>query len=207
MKFFSLISKDEIRAAPEKKVIPEKEFSKLMDADEILKKIKEETKQHKKELSEEAEEIKNKAYDEGFEEGLQIFNEHIMMLDKKLKSVEKELEKKILPIALQAARKVVGEELKVHPNRVTDIVIQALKPVIQHHHIRIYANKADMHILESSKAKIRKILPQVEALSIQERPDVQQGGCIIETEAGIINAQLDNQWRALEAAFQSFMKK
>ena len=207
MKFFSLISKDEIHAAPGKKIIPQKEFSKLMQANELLKKIKEEAEQFEKELKEEAEEIRKKAYDDGFEEGLQVFNEHIMLLDKKLKSLEKEFEKKILPVALQAARKVVGEELKIHPNRVADIVIQALKPVIQHHRIRIYANKADMHILESSKTKIRKVLPQVEALSIQERADVRQGGCIIETEAGIINAQLDNQWRALGAAFQAFMKK
>ena len=36
---------------------------------------------------------------------------------------------------------------------------------------------------------------------------IEPGGCIIETEAGIINAQLENQWRSLENAFESFMKK
>ena len=33
------------------------------------------------------------------------------------------------------------------------------------------------------------------------------GVCIIETEAGIINASLENQWRALESAFEAFMKQ
>ena len=55
-------------------------------------------------------------------------------------------------------------------------------------------------------SKIRKTLEQVKTFSIEEREDVAPGGCIIETEAGIINASLENQWRALESAFEAFMK-
>jgi type III secretion protein L len=62
-------------------------------------------------------------------------------------------------------------------------------------------------MIENSKSKIKKIFEHLESLSIQERSDIEPGGCMIETEAGIINAQLENQWRALEAAFESFMKK
>ena len=54
--------------------------------------------------------------------------------------------------------------------------------------------------------KIKKIFERLENLSIQERDDIEPGGCIIETEAGIINAQLENQWRSLEIAFDEFMK-
>ena len=71
----------------------------------------------------------------------------------------------------------------------------------------IYVNKEDLEILEKSKEKIRKIFEHLDSLSMQERGDIEPGGCMIETEAGIINAQLENQWRALEAAFESFMKK
>ncbi|MBI3211529.1 MAG: HrpE/YscL family type III secretion apparatus protein, partial [Simkania negevensis] len=41
--------------------------------------------------------------------------------------------------------------------------------------------------------------------SLEDREDIAPGGCIIETEAGIINASLANQWQALEAAFAAFM--
>ena len=36
---------------------------------------------------------------------------------------------------------------------------------------------------------------------------MEPGGCLIETEAGIINAQLENQWRSLEAAFKAYTEK
>jgi type III secretion protein L len=101
----------------------------------------------------------------------------------------------------------LGEEIKLMPERIVDIVLQALKPVTEHRKIKIYANKEDLEILEKEKPKIKELLKEVESLSILERGDVEKGGCIIETEAGIINAQLENQWKALETAFKSFMEK
>ena len=77
----------------------------------------------------------------------------------------------------------------------------------QAHHIKIYVNRKDYEFLEKKKKEIKKILDHVQTFTVEEREDVSSGGCIIETEAGIINASLENQWRALEAAFEAFMKK
>ena len=95
----------------------------------------------------------------------------------------------------------------MHPDRIVDIVMTSLKPVTQHRKITIYVNRADLEYVESAKPTLKKMFERLENLSIQERADIEPGGCIIETEAGIINAQLENQWRALETAFESFAKK
>jgi type III secretion protein L len=207
MKFFSLLSSAEVRLAPGKKVIPAKEFSTLQSAAEILETVQAEAEVFKKENVIEAEKIKEQAFKEGFQEGLISLNKHLLALDQELKVMRTEVQKKILPLALKAARKLVGEELKLHPDRIVDIVLTSLKPVTQHKKITIFVNKVDLPHLEENKSKIRKIFEHLESLSIQERDDIEPGGCMIETEAGIINAQLENQWRALEAAFESFMKK
>ena len=34
------------------------------------------------------------------------------------------------------------------------------------------------------------------------RDDLQKGGVVIETEAGIVNATIENQWARIERAFQ-----
>lgn len=206
MKFFSLISNQEIKASGEK-IIPAKEFSSLKKAEEILKQVKSESLEYKKQIATECETLKESAFKQGFDEGLAKLNENILKLDREINKFEEEMQKKILPIALKAAKKILGEELKLHPDRIVDIVVQALKPVTQHYKIKIFVNKQDLDILESSKEKIKAILEQVKTLSIVERDDIEPGGCIIETEAGIINAQLENQWRALEIAFENFMKK
>lgn len=207
MKFFSLLSQKDVHIAPGKKIIPREEFETIADANDILKTIKHEEIEFRKKWELEAEEIRKQAYEEGFEKGLESLNKHLLALDQELKNIREDVQKKILPLALKAARKIIGEELRVHPDRIVDIILTALKPVTQHRKVAIYVNKADLALIEENKPKIKKIFEHLDSLSIQERSDIEPGGCMIETEAGIINAQLENQWRALEAAFEAFMKK
>ena len=206
MKFFSLL-KENVTLAPGEKIIPAKEFSSLKKAATILKIAQTEAIEYRKKTAKNCEIIKEHAYQGGFEHGLQKLNEKILLLDQEIKKFEDEMQKKILPIALKAAKKILGEELKLHPDRIVDIVIQAIKPVTKHFTIKIYVNKSDLPVLEKGQKKIKNILEQVKAFSLQARDDIEPGGCIIETEAGIINAQLENQWRALEIAFDKFLKK
>ncbi len=207
MKFFTLLSQKDVLTASGQKIIPASECTVLQSADEILKTVKHEEIEYRKTALAEAEKIKEQAFQEGFQEGLQSLNSHVIALDRELKEIREDIHKKILPLALKAARKIVGEELKLHPDRIVDIVMTALKPVTQHRRIVLYVNRIDLESLEKEKSKIKKIFERLENFSIQERSDIEPGGCIIETEAGIINAQLENQWRALESAFESFMKK
>lgn len=206
-KFFSLLSGAEVRRTAGKKVIPSSEFTTLQDAYEVLDKIQKEAFHYRQEVAKEAEKIKEAAFEEGFQEGLTALNKHLFALNAELKQLREEIQQKILPLSLKAARKIMGEELRLHPDRIIDIVLTSLKPVTQHRKITIYVNKTDLDHLESKKSAIRDICEHLESLTIQERGDIEPGGCMIETEAGIINAQLENQWRALEAAFESFMKK
>jgi type III secretion protein L len=200
MRLFTLISGKEVRVAPGKKRIPAEEFSIIQNAAEILEKVKIEAEELK-------EKTKQEATEQGFQAGLESFNKHLLALDEELKELRAEIQKKMLPLTLSAARKIIGEELRIHPDRIVDIVLNSLKPVTQHKKIVIYVNKSDLEALEREKPKIKQIFEHLQSLSIQERSDIEPGGCMIETEAGIINAQLENQWRALESAFESFMGK
>lgn len=207
MKFFSFISGKEVRIAPGEKVIPAEEFSTLQEANEILEAVNREVKIFKKDTAAEAEKIKEEAFREGFQEGLTSLNQHLLALDREMEELRTEVQKKILPLAIKATRKIMGEELKLHPERIVDIVLTALKPVTQHKKVAIYLNKEDLEQIEAHRAKIKQIFEHLASLSIQERGDIEPGGCIIETEVGIINAQLEVQLGALESAFESFMKR
>lgn len=206
MKFFSLIYQGEIHPATNEKVIPAEDFSTLMQASEVLDKAKEDAAHYKKEIEKECEQLKQRAQEEGFQEGLIRLNEHIIHFDKQLSLIRLNLQNQILPLALKAAKKIVGEQLEVRPETIVEIVIQTLSPVIQNHRFTIYVNKEEKEVLEANRARIKSILEQVQVLNIQERADVAPGGCIIETESGIINATIENQWRALEIAFNKYMK-
>jgi type III secretion protein L len=206
MKFFSLIYQGELHTSEDEKVIPQKEFSILVNATEVLEKAREDAVRLKKETEEECEKLKEEAQKKGFDEGLATFNDHILNFEKKIKKLHHETYLQILPLALKAAKKIVSKELETHPDTIVDIVLDTLKPVTQAQKVTIYVNKADKELLETEKPRIKDIFEQIKILSIQERGDISPGGCIIETEAGIINATIENQWRALESAFERYKK-
>ncbi len=206
MKLFSLIYQGEIHPSTDDKLIPGQDFSTLMTAEEVLERAKEDAAQYRKQVDTECAALREKAKKEGFEEGLSQFNEHLISFERTLRHLRIELQKQILPLALKAAKKIVSKELEIHPDAIVEIVIAALAPVTQNHRFNIYVNKTDKETLETNKPKIKSILEQLQTLSIQERGDVSPGGCIIETESGIINSSIENQWRALEAAFEKYMK-
>lgn len=206
MKFFSLLYQGDVHLSTDKKIIPAEEISTLVSAQHVLEKAKEDAVAYRQEVEKECEAIKKKAYDDGYNEGLGSFSEHLVQFEKEIRKIKHETQKSMLPLALKAAKKIVGKELELHPEAIVDMVLQVLAPIRQNHRIKIFVNKADKDALEANKGKIKEVFESLQSLSIQERSDINPGGCIIETESGIINASIENQWRALEAAFEKYMK-
>lgn len=206
MKFFSLIYQGDVHPSKDEKVIPKESFTTLLEATALLEKVKEDASALRKKTEEDCARLKKQAKQQGFNEGLEKFNEEIIKLDLQLKTLHHEMQKMVLPLALKAAKKIVAKELEQFPETIVDIVLQALAPIKQGKKIVIYVSKQDKEVLEAEKPKLRAILEQVELLSIQERADVSPGGCIIQTESGLINATIENQWKALERAFEKYLK-
>ncbi len=206
MKFFSLIKKNlELYNKANKKIIPSEEIEKVITANELLEIIKKEKEEIIKEAEIEAVKTNKKAYFDGYNDGLQQFLNKIPDFEEKLKVIKEDVSNQLLKIALKAAKKIVGKELELHPDRIIDIITQSLKSVMQHHKIKIYVNKDDLNILEKNKQQLKDLLEQVESFTITDRMDIEKGGCVIETEAGIINAQIENLWKAIEKAFKKML--
>lgn len=80
-RLFSFIKDGEIHPASNKKVIPQEEFSTLMEAHEILEKARADAEAYRAETEVECAELKEAAKKEGFQEGLEQLNEGILGLD------------------------------------------------------------------------------------------------------------------------------
>lgn len=207
MTLFSLIYKGAVKKTSANKVLRADEFSQLVDIEELLKKAKEDIEKLHEDTKEECANLKTQAEEAGFQEGLVKWNTQLIYLDQKVKEMQHEMQKLILPIALKASKKIVGAQLDLNPETIVEIVLQALKPVKQSHEIKIFVSKEDKQQLETHKEKLKALFDQLRILVIEEKEDLTKGSCIIETETGIINASLDNQWKALEAAFENFLKR
>ena len=150
-KYFSLVYSGEIHRGEDDKVIPGEEFSELLKAIDVLDKAKKDVKTYLDQNKKECEKYLEEANQAGFNQGLTEFNKQIIHYEQKMKQFEHELQKLVLPLALKAAKKIVGRELEMNPETIVDIVRQNLKPVTQNHHIKIYVSKQDLDILEKEK--------------------------------------------------------
>ncbi len=196
-----------IHPAHEKsKVVPAEQFSQLLSAAEILSQAEKELELGRIALKEERERVLEKAKKEGTEEGLQQFHDLLTHFDRQMQQVRHEVSRQILPIAIKAARKIVGRQLDLHPDTIIDIVRQALAPITENKHIILYVNKQDREHLEARKPELAALLPQIESFSIQESNDIEPGGCRIWTESGFLNVELETQWRVLEKALKQYFQ-
>ncbi len=206
MKLFSLIYQGDVHPATDKKTIPSSEYSTLVSAMQILEKAQEDVAKLFQNTDKECQTLRKNAEEEGMQKGLEKFNEHIFFLDNELKALRHNLQQMVLPIALKAAKRIVARELEIHPETIVDIVMQAIAPISESRKVTIYVHREDKEILDAEKPKLKEILQQCDILTIQEKPDIERGGCIIQTEGGMINATIENQWRALERAFEKYQQ-
>lgn len=206
MKFFSLIRGDQVRLSKKQKIIPADAFSQLVSAEELLQAVQDDALAYRKAVTQEGEQLKEIAERAGFEEGLQAWADQLSLLEREIAKVSEEFKQVIIPVALQAAKKIVGREMMLNPETIADIVATNLKAVAGHRRVTVYCHKDDLEKVKARKPQLEQLFERLESLAIQERADIQQGGCIIETEAGIINAQPDQVWRTLEAVFEKILQ-
>lgn len=205
-KLFSLILGGDIHLTPESKVIPAEVISKSLDITEMLEKAQKDAADYRRQIEEECIQLKEEAKTKGFEEGLKQWSEKLKELEQHIDNVRGEMSEVLVPVALKAAKKVVGREIELSPHTVLDIIRANLKAVTTHTNITIYVSKKDLDLVEKERDNLKNLFDKVETFTIRERSDIEPGGCVIETEGGIINARLENVWQTLEKAFESLLQ-
>lgn len=139
-------------------------------------------------------------YEEGREEGLQtvlaeayaeqerqaqVFSDAITSLSEECRARHEEWLKSLEPalagLSTAIAGKIVGAEIKTDPSLINAWVEQALKEVMQSSAVRIRVNAPTMPEVHSAEHTIELV-----------RDPSMPMGCVIETEAGMIDARVDS---------------
>lgn len=140
----------------------------------------------------------------GREEGLEALMEATLRANASMASLQDTLVPQIKTLAMAIARRVIGRELEFHPEAIVEIVKQALgDKARQRREITLRVNPDDAQMLKDSRAELLEMLSRCKDISIREDAGIAPHGVIIETEAGIIDAQLETQLGVLERLLQS----
>ena len=115
-------------------------------------------------------------------------------------------EETVVRIAVAVARKIVGDAIAVRDDAVLETVRNALKHVVEKESVSIHVNPEDLKIVREHGSEWLAALEATRSLEVQEDERIGRGGCLVETEAGNVEAQIDKQLKALERALVEEVK-
>jgi len=139
------------------------------------------------------------AYREGCEASLLEWNTHLLEAREVRAQALAGVERDLLRLAVKIAEKIIGSEIKQDGTAIVDIVATALRQARRNEMITIRVNPADLPLIEKQRQKLDRA-DREKYVDLVPDPRVTSGGCVIESESGAIDAQLETQFRVLERA-------
>nr|WP_279007637.1 HrpE/YscL family type III secretion apparatus protein [Aeromonas jandaei] len=108
------------------------------------------------------------------------------------------VEQQMSEVVLQAVRKILHDYDQVALT--LKVVREALSLVSNQKQVTVRVNPEQVQAVRDQIARVHKDFPEIGYLEISADARLDQGGCILETEVGIIDASLDGQLDALSRA-------
>jgi len=160
--------------------------------------------------AEEVENIHQQAYQEGFAAlpggqgqgrcGTGAVALLMSALDKALNQFDETLSNELLSLALEVAKQMLREALRVRPELVLPVIreaVNSLPPASQHPHLKLHPEDA---------ALVRSLM--ADELNhfhwkLIEDSRVERGGCRVETANSEVDATMESRWKRILAALGS----
>jgi type III secretion protein L len=139
------------------------------------------------------------AYREGCEASLLEWNTLLLQARDDRAQALAGVERDLLRLAVKIAEKIIGSEIKRDRIAIVGIVATALRQARRNEMITIRVNPADLLVIEEQRQRLDRA-GREKYMDIVPDPRVASGGCVIESESGAIDAQLETQFRVLERA-------
>lgn len=117
-----------------------------------------------------------------------------------------EAEPFLVELSIEIARKIIGQELQTSPERVLDIVKSTLKRSRVHGEITVCVHQRHFPFIQEHREQLLAILDGQAELQIYPDHTVDEGGCVIRTPLGSVDARIDTQLTEIRQALLDLAK-
>ncbi len=163
------------------------------------------------EINQEIIEIKQAAIQSGRQEGLekaeksytQKLSNLIAMINDVAENKSQFLKKsepELLKLAIKIAEHLIQKSIELDNDTVMSIVTTAMRRVTDKDKVIIKVSPADADLIRKKRDLILEKMPDIRALEIHDDPRLEDGGCIIETRLGYIDASLKTGIESVKTA-------
>lgn len=116
------------------------------------------------------------------------------------KQIIAEAEPFLVELSMEIAKKIIGQELQQHPEQVLEITKKALRRSRVYGEITVCVNHKYFDYVLEHRAGFLELLDGQAELSIYPDYTVQDGGCVIRTALGSVDARIDTQMEEIKQA-------
>ena len=191
----------------------------LREAREQAEQIREEARQELRDAQKRGEEIESEAYSAGFDQGkkdgedigrkqylavAQRLERLISRISEGAEALLPQYESQMVEVAMNAARHIVDREIKISPEIVLESIRAAMEQVVEGSAVHLHLNPADIDALEE-EIREKFVVPGRQGLDIVNDPRIDRGGCLIETEYGLVDATTRAKWQAVSDTIKKIL--
>lgn len=183
-------------------VLPKEVFRAAVKAERVLERARQRGEQILEEARKQKEKVFEQARIKGVEVGKAELNYLLTTAAANAERLREEAEEQMIGLAAQMAKKILEEELALHPERIRLVARKVLRRASWAERVRIRAHPEDVAELEEARADLMAVVAQIKELSVVADPEVPRGGCVLETDAGEVDARLGPQIEAMRKALE-----
>lgn len=162
-------------------------------------------------ILDEAEQARHAAFEtarnEAYEHGLSEWNTAVVEAQSARDRHIAESEPELIRLAIRIAQKLIGEELRTNPEAIVGIARECLRGVGRERSLTIRVPAADFDVVRRRIVLLREAAGPNRSIEVVADSVISPGGCIVESEFGIIDARLETQLRCMEQVLLRVARK
>ncbi len=156
--------------------------------------------------------LEQEAYEKGFaqgqKDGMELGRQQYESMAARLKdlvqSLEGEIERHVLALegpvfelVKVIAEKVIQREISLGPEVLTTCIREALTHVVEQSRVRLHLNPEDIEYMDEVLQELSGEFSKVKDFELVPDENVARGGCLLETDFGLVDATYERKWREI----------
>jgi len=153
------------------------------------------------------------AYERGFAEGaagqenqslqaMKALHEILREAGDRKRKFYAEAEAQMLSLVLAVAEKVVCDEIATNDKIILAVLKEAVKNVVDREGMKIHLNPQDFRYLMDRSGDLPPELKNMKNLTFEEDEGIKQGGAVLETLSGEVDARLEQRLQEVKSALE-----
>jgi type III secretion protein L len=189
------------------RVVKSEAYDATLEATRILEVARAQSRQILESAEQEKLEIVEAACKEAYEQGLQQWNDAVAEANEARDRRLAESEPEMIRIAVRIAQKIIGEELRLNPQAIVSMAAECMRTLRRERSLTVRVQPGDVDHLRERISMLREAAGPRRSIEVVADPSMTSGGCIVESEYGVIDARLETQIRCMEEILQRAARK